>query len=189
MKNLIFDIGGVILKDKPNIVLNNIELSIDEKEIINDLFFSDFTNLDLGLESLEEHYNKCSLNFNNDIKKYLINYYLYRPFNEKLLNSIINYKDNFNIYILSDNNRETISYLKEKLDFIDGWIVSCDYNSLKRDGKLFDILLSKYNINPKESLFIDDNVVNIIVAQSKELKTFLFDNNIEELIDYINKQI
>ena len=60
MKNVIFDLGGVILKDSPISILNN----VDDYEILKK-FFDDWTLLDLGKISLEEKFLSC--NFSNKI--------------------------------------------------------------------------------------------------------------------------
>lgn len=40
-------------------------------------------------------------------------------------------------------------------------VMSCDYNICKTDVKLFEIARDKWNIDPAESLFIDDNIGNL----------------------------
>ena len=186
MKNLIFDLGGVILSGDPSSVLDKLNLNDEDKLLINKLFFYDFSKLDLGLESLLDHYNNCNFNFDDKVKDELIHYYLYRSYNIEVIDLINKYKDLYNIYILSDNNKEAISYLKDKFRFVKGWIISCDYGSLKRDGKLFDILLDKYHIKAEESLFIDDNIININKGKEKNFNTFLFNDNAGELSNYLN---
>lgn len=57
IKNIIFDLGNVILEGTPSIVLDRFNL---DKELYNDIeknFFSNWNNLDLGLISLEEFFN------------------------------------------------------------------------------------------------------------------------------------
>ncbi len=181
MKNIIFDLGGVILYDKPNSVLLNFNL---DKDVYNELniFFNDWNELDLGKKTLEEKYNECNFldEINIKYKDFLLNYYKYRKINIELIDMINKLKENnYDIYILSDNNHETYNYYKNHPFFknIDGWIVSCEYGVLKKDGKLFNILIDKYNLNPSECYFIDDKVENIKEAQKLGIKGYVFDNN------------
>ena len=181
MKNIIFDLGGVILYDKPNSVLLNFNL---DKDVYNELniFFNDWNELDLGKKTLEEKYNECNFSdeINNKYKDSLLYYYKYRKINIELIDMINKLKENnYDIYILSDNNHETYNYYKNHPFFknIDGWIVSCEYGVLKKDGKLFNILIDKYNLNPSECYFIDDKVENIKEAQKLGIKGYVFDNN------------
>lgn len=89
--------------------------------------------------------------------------------------------NDYNIYLLSNNNKETANYLR-KLPFyqdISGEVFSCDYNIVRPNPDIYNILLNKYNLIPEECLFIDDNQNNINIA--KELgfitKQFIPDNH------------
>ena len=187
IKNIIFDLGGVLLKGKSSSVLNNLDL--DHKtfsELIK--FFVNNIDLDLGNETVEERLKKCG--FNNEIlnkyKDLLLNYYKYRELNYDLIKILNKLKQNkYNIYILSDNNKEAYEYYKSSKYFknIDGWVISYEYNTTKKDGILFDIFLKKYNLNPKECYFIDDKLINIEVATKKGIKSFQFNENIDSLLN------
>lgn len=185
MKNIIFDLGGVILYDKPISILRDFDI---DKDTYNELyiFFNDQKELDLGKKTLEEKYSECNFSetINNKYKDILLNYFKYRKINLDLINMINKLKENnYNIYILSNNNYETYNYLKNHDFFknIDGWVVSCEHGVLKEDGKLFNILIDNYNLNSSECYFIDDKIENIKEAQKIGMKGFLFDNNIDDL--------
>ena len=119
-------------------------------------------------------------------KDKLINYYKYREIDKELLELISKLKlNNYNVYILSDNNKEAIEYYESNnlFDSIDGYIISYEYNKLKRDGILFDILLNKYNLNPNECYFIYDLEININEAKKHGIKGYLYNNDINDLYD------
>lgn len=119
-------------------------------------------------------------------KDKLINYYKYREIDKELLELISKLKlNNYNVYILSDNNKEAIEYYESNnlFDSIDGYIISYEYNKLKRNGILFDILLNKYNLNPNECYFIDDLEININEAKKHGIKGYLYNNDINDLYD------
>lgn len=119
-------------------------------------------------------------------KDKLINYYKYREIDKELLELISKLKlNNYNVYILSDNNKEAIEYYESNnlFDNIYGYIISYEYNKLKRDGILFDILLNKYNLNPNECYFIDDLEININEAKKHGIKGYLYNNDINDLYD------
>ena len=185
IKNIIFDLGGVLLKDSPISILKKFNI---DKNTYNTLkiFFENWNNLDLGKETLEEKFQSC--NFSKEIQdKYkiiLTEYYKYRLINIELINIINKLKENnYKIYILSDNSKESYKYYKNNLLFknIDGWIISCEYNTTKKDGILFDILLEKYNLNPKNCYIIDDKNRNIEEAKKHGIIGYHFNNNIEHL--------
>ena len=187
MKNIIFDLGGVLTIGKPYSILDNLNLDSDT---YNDLkrFFEYYRELDLGNISLEEAFNNC--NFAEDIKTkykdYVINYYKHRIFNKELFDLIKRLKmNNYKVYILSDNNREVANYYQsyELFKDIDGGVVSCDYGTVKRDGTLFDIILDKYNLKPEECYFIDDNEINVKVGEEHGIKGYIY--SINDSIDKI----
>jgi len=193
MKNIIFDLGGVVIEKTPISILDNRNINQNDYEIIR-IFFDNWTNLNLGNETLEEKFNKC--NFKKDIvfkyKDLLVNYYKYRLFNNSLIELIKKLKqENYKIYVLSDNNKEATNYYKKILnDYFDGWVVSCDYNTLKKDGKLFEILINKYNLLVDECFFIDDNQINIDTASKYNIKGYKYNDgeDINKIYKFINSK-
>lgn len=178
MKNIIFDLGSVILKDKPISILKKFNLNETEYNELS-RFFDDWSNLDYGYQTLEDKLNQC--NYSDEIlnkyKKILLNYYEYRDINLELVELIKKLKqNNYNIFVLSDNNKQTYEYYlnNELFSNIDGWVLSCEYNTIKKDGKLFEIIIDKYNLNPKECYFIDDRKINIEIANKYGIKGFIF---------------
>ena len=131
IKNIIFDLGNVILKDNPSIVIENLELSNETYHSIKSKFFDNWNELDLGNETLEEHFNNCGFKFpiDDSVKERLLNYYKYRPFVNEVIELMNNLKsNNYNIFILSNNNKEAYDYLVKLpiFEVVNGWIVSCD---------------------------------------------------------------
>lgn len=194
IKNIIFDLGNVILKDKPSIILENLNLGDEVYNDIKENFFNTWSKLDLGLISLEDFFYQCKFKFivPDNIKEKLINYYKYRPFNENVLNVLHDLKrKEYNIYLLSNNNKETANYLR-KLDFyqdISGDVYSCDYNVIKPNIEIYNILLNKFNLIPQECLFIDDNQSNIETALKLGFKTINYNTLNDNLSLKINKYI
>ncbi len=85
IKNIIFDLGNVILKDSPSGILEN--LKSENWQIIKSKFFDNWNELDLGGETLKEHLDNCRFAFQVDetIREILLNYYKYRPFNREII--------------------------------------------------------------------------------------------------------
>ena len=105
MKNIIFDLGGVILKDEPITFLK--KLNIDDNTYNQlKIFFDDWNKLDLGEESLEDKYLYCNFpkEYDNLYKDKLINYYIYREIDMRLIDCISKLKSSgYNVYVISDN--------------------------------------------------------------------------------------
>ena len=194
LNNIIFDLGNVILKNTPSVVLENLKISNELYQLIKNKYFDNWKELDLGNETLLEHFNNCEIDsyIDDNIKERLLNYYKYRPFNNKIIELMNNLKNNkYNIFILSNNNREAYEYLIKLpiLKCVDGWIVSCDYHILKPDKKIFIKLFETFKIKPEESFFIDDKAENINVAKGLGMKGFILDienHGIDKLIKNMN---
>lgn len=189
IKNIVFDLGNVILKGSPNIVLEQIKIDKKQYESIKNDFFNDWKSLDLGESTLREQLEKCKFDFeiDSEIEEKLLHYYKYRPFNVEILELIKELKNKgYKIYILSNNNKEAEKYLLEIPDFkaFDGWIFSCDYQIMKPDPKIYNILFETYNLKPEECFFIDDSRKNIETGNKLGMAGFVLDcehNGIAEL--------
>jgi putative hydrolase of the HAD superfamily len=194
IKDIIFDLGNVLLFDNPSHIMNILTLSDYEKELVGKQFFNNWEKLDLGEETLLEHFNNCHFNIKIDdvTKDKLIKYYKYRPYNMEILDIMKRLKQNgYNIYILSDNNIDTYKYLKglKELSFVDGWALSCEFHKLKENGNLIKELFNNYNLKPGECFFIDDKKENIEMGKTFGMKghkldysKFKVDALIEDLI-------
>lgn len=174
IKNIVFDMGSVILRGVPKDTING----FDNYELLSN-YFDKINECDYGKITLKEVFDNCKIPSIYSDK--LLNYFKYRKLNNSLLEliKILKNNNNYNVYILSDNNYEAYEYYKNSNLFnnIDGWVVSCSYGCLKKEGKLFDIFLNKYNLNSSECYFIDDNINNINMAKNKGFITYLFNEN------------
>lgn len=188
--NIIFDLGGVILPGKAKDILDKLNLKEEEyNELVG--FFDNWDEMDITDASIEEKFNNYNFSYNikNKYKDKLLKYYELRDYNNKLINLIKDLKNNNNrVYILSDNNKDASLYYKSVLKDLDGYVFSYEYKTIKKDGKLFDILLEKYSLNPSTCYFIDDTKENIEVANSKGINGILYENNDEEIINYFKER-
>ena len=86
------------------------------------------------------------------------------------------------VYLLSNAQRIFTEYEMRSLDlmkFFDGIMISSDYKTKKPDKRFFDILLEKYEIDPKKALFIgNDSRSDIAGAKGVGMDTFYINSNI-----------
>lgn len=95
--------------------------------------------------------------------------------------------DGYEIYGLSNWSAETIPTAFRRYDFFklfDGIVVSGEEKLIKPDKRIYEVMLKRYNLNPEESVFIDDNSNNIQAANELGFKAILFDH-----IENVQKQI
>ena len=73
----------------------------------------------------------------------------------------------FPLYILSNWSAETYPKAEARYEFLkwfDGKIISGEVGKIKPDPEIFHILTNTYNLNPENSVFIDDKLINIEAA-------------------------
>lgn len=192
IKNIVFDVGNVIWKGNSKSIANYIKIDNEEDRAIISTFFEGFRMMDLDEETVEEHYEKWKDNNKIDNDKYknqLVNYYKNREFNSGIINLINKLKENnYRVYVLSNNNKSAINYLKkcEEVKNIDGWVVSYEYKLVKPDEEFFKVLFNKFNLNPEECFFVDDKEKNINAGKKLGMNGHVLDyenNGVNKLID------
>ncbi len=197
IKNVIFDLGNVILKldfDKPIK-----EFTQDEKEIelLKKAIFSDeWIKLDEGIiekeEAVEIMASKLPENLKDTCKrimeKCLLNII---TLNEEIVELIKELKNNgYKTYILSNAPLEIRSFLETNklLDLFDGEIISAEEKLLKPNPKIYELLLNRFDLNANECLFLDDKAENISGAEGVGIHGFIFDyNKFNNLLEELKK--
>jgi putative hydrolase of the HAD superfamily len=181
-KNIIFDIGNVILDFNPKAYLSK-KISDTNKvlEVHKELFQSEeWVMLDRGVIT-EEEARKVIINrskTNGDLIKLAFEgwYDILTPI-ESTVEVIKNLKElKYNLYFLSNFHLLAFEHITEKYDFFklfDGGIVSYKEKLIKPEEAIYTRIVEKYNLNPKESIFIDDVEENIKGAKKLNFNTIL----------------
>lgn len=96
-------------------------------------------------------------------------------------------KEKYKIYGLTNWSAETITIAMKRYDFFNdlvGIVVSGEEKIVKPNPQLYMILLERYGIEAKESLFIDDNFANIEIAKQLGFQTIHLPEgtNLEEIL-------
>lgn len=84
----------------------------------------------------------------------------------------------YKLYVLSNMSREFIAFLRTfpVYGLFDGEVVSCEVRTVKPEPRIYEILLERYGLNPAETLFIDDRRTNIAAAAELGIGGQLFDH-------------
>lgn len=85
----------------------------------------------------------------------------------------------YKLYVLSNMSREFIDFLRKQKVYenFDGDVVSCEVGIVKPMPEIYDLLLERFDLNPAETIFIDDRKENVDAAAAKGIATFHFDRN------------
>ena len=180
IKNIIFDLGNVLLNFKPKEFLLRFT---HDKEYIHQ-FISKVTRsktwleLDRGTNSLENA-RTIFLSKYPDEKDFIELFFdqwmdMLTPIEEnvKILEEVKEL--GYRTYILSNYIIEAFSYIGSKYSFLslfDGQIISGVEKVIKPEKAIYELLLSRYNLAPEESLFIDDVLFFLKPAKKLGMKT------------------
>lgn len=201
IKNIIFDIGNVILNFNIKEVLqkftsNKIEQKFILKNIINSpewlgnaLIDTGYISREDAIEIVKDRTNHCNDKLIVDFWK---NYNDFAQVNTKVLNLIQKLKDNnYKIYLLSNINSHTYNHIKDNklFNLVDGYVFSYIEHQVKPYVGIYNTLLERYKLIPQECLFIDDNIKNIKTAnelgiQGKKVIPDNFESVVQTLKEY-----
>lgn len=197
IKNVVFDNGGVIVEYSAETYLNYFKLPKETQNELNQLFTTkEWVSFAKG-EITSQDFKNYAVNKFPQYKDIVLSIldvknlkFMIPPYT-KTINFIKNLKrHNFRVFLLSDINEDTIKYLNEEIpDFeslFDGVMYSCRIGMIKKEGVIFHELLKKYSLLPQETLFIDDNEINLKMAQKYNINTYRFSNPNQD-IQLINK--
>ena len=186
IKNVIFDLGNVLIDFKPIKYIKSLGYD-DEKalEIFNKTIKdSIWADMDRGIYRDKESYVKAFKTkypeIQDDIDKFLGG-----PWME---NVIFPLKDNLKMidlvkekglkyYILSNYPKDAFEYTYDMCPFIQnayGMVISYDVLMIKPDKNIYLKLLDKYGLKANECLFIDDLDINVEGAKSVGINAFVF---------------
>lgn len=88
-------------------------------------------------------------------------------------------KQTHRLYALTNWSHETFPVALELFDFLhlfEGILVSGEEKLLKPDRRIYELLMSRYGIDGRRALFIDDNPKNVKGAQEAGLNAIRFES-------------
>ena len=194
VQKFLFDLGNVFFDWNPERVLKPI-FNDDERMnfFIKNISFPLLdTRCDAGI-TIEVAVNdavKKFPDFEKEIKLYYPNHRnMVGGFFQKTVDIFYKVKNlNYPCYVLSNWSAETYEGMEETYPFLkdfDGKIISGRDFLIKPDPAIYELAISRFDLVPQETLFIDDRLDNIQAAQNLNFQTIhLTDPSlIQELIE------
>ena len=174
VKKFLFDLGNVFFDWNPERILKPI-FNDDERMnfFINNISFPLLdTRCDAGI-TIEVAVNdavKKFPDFEKEIKLYYPNHgNMVGSFFQKTVDIFHKVKElNYPCYILSNWSAETYEGMENQYPFLnefDGKIISGRDCLIKPDPAIYELAISRFDLIPEETLFIDDRLANIEAAQ------------------------
>ena len=186
----LFDLGGVFFDWDPNHYFKDIFDTSDERAFFLNEVCNDEWNIkqDAGrtIEEAESELIPIFPQYEKEIKMYYKNHrkMIRGTFNSSIqvLNKLK--KKNYECYVLSNWSAETFVGMTDDYPFLqlfNGLLISGEDNLMKPDVAIYELAISRFNLIPQETVFIDDKLENIEAAKKLNLNTIhLVDPNIIE---------
>ena len=185
IKNIIFDLGGVLIDWNPDYVF--LKVFKGDKFKLKEFYekvctFEWNENQDAGypLDKATEDRIKIFPEYEDQIRMY------YGKWEEMIggeikevvtiLKNLVR-ENNFRVLALTNWSAETFPIALKKFDFLhlfEGIVVSGTEKTRKPFSDIYEIILNRYNLIATESIFIDDNIRNIKAANKFGIKTIHF---------------
>ena len=199
IKNLIFDFGQVLIHFKPEIMVNKYVCEPEDSALLQRVVFDRlyWDRLDSGTISDDELMSSCKKRLPERLhaaaEKIYYNWVYNLPEIEGMRELVRNMRDNFGlrVFVLSNAGTALFEHAKELPIFseFEGYIISAECGYIKPNTDIFEYACKTWNINPDETIFIDDTRVNIEGAEAAGLIGYHFDGNVSLLEDYLKRVI
>ena len=191
----LFDLGGVFFDWDPKFFFTKIISDKDEMDFFLTKVCNDEWNLaqDSGrtIEDGEKDIIRKFPQYENLIK-------LYYPNHRKMIKGTFQpsidilkklKQDSYECFVLSNWSSETFVDIPKEFKFMnnfDGLLISGEDKLAKPDPKIYLLAIDRFNLNPQNTVFVDDKLININAAIKLGFKTIHLTNpNIIE--EEINK--
>lgn len=188
IKNVILDMGNVLLSYNPGIPLDVFCKTDEEKQTIRRELFEgpEWVQGDLGYMTCAEKYEsvkaRVPLSMHPSLKRCAYEWRIcMQPIAGALAFCAYIKESGRRIYVLSNASDEFYEYFPKfaPLDYFDGVVVSCDLHMVKPNAGIYRHLLKTYRLNPEECLFLDDMEENVIGAKQEGIQGEVFSGDFE----------
>ena len=194
IKNIIFDIGKVLVDFDPDRIMTNMKIDPDTQKELNRVMFhnplwNEFDRSVLNSDEILERFYKLSPDNKELIRKVfsnLGNMIVPRDYVMPWLHDLK--KQGYRLYILSNYAEYTYELTHEKLKFLelmDGILFSYQCKMIKPEAGIYKELLSRFDLIPSECIFIDDKEENIEGGKSLGINGIVF-HSFEEVKNQLN---
>lgn len=92
-------------------------------------------------------------------------------------------EEGFGVYVLSNASTRIMEQLGHApvIPYVDGVVVSASERMMKPDPSIYQLLCERYDLDPVECLFVDDNEDNCIGARVAGMHAYHFTGDVAEL--------
>ncbi|MCM1058019.1 MAG: HAD family phosphatase [Firmicutes bacterium] len=191
IKNVIFDMGQVLIYFSPESYIARLGVSAEDGEILLREVFRrvEWVRLDHGTiteaEAVEAICRRVSDRLHRAVEELVYRWW------DRPLNPVPGMKElvaelkglGCRIYLLSNANIQQRKYHDRipGTEYFDGRIVSAECKLIKPQREIYQLLLDAYGLSAEECLFIDDSPLNVEGAYCAGIRGIVFDDDLPRL--------
>lgn len=185
IKNIVFDIGGVIVEYDPKGYLSKLFNNSELEEFLYNIIFDseDWKLLDQGKITralAERHMLEAAGRHRYEAQLVLDDWRELMVTKLDTVDLILALRHSgHHLYFLSNIPEDVYLMFQQRRRFMqlfEGGVPSFAAKMAKPDPEIFKLLLHTYELSPAETLFIDDSPANVAAAESLGLTALLFEN-------------
>lgn len=177
IKIIAFDLVGVLVSEK-DIELNEIEDKLER------MFGPNVDDTEFTLKA-RQYIDQNSILMSTTEE---LIFKLYRVREKDLFRNIKDKYNNIKIIIATNHVSFIRNFIEEVFggQHLDDLIISAEIHKIKPNSEFYEYILNKYDINPEELLFLDDNIENINSAKNMGINTIKVNKETIILDEVIN---
>lgn len=200
IKNIVFDVGNVLIKFEPDKMLAAYGLSEEEiSAALEKVFFSrEWRECDRGIGWHDEILPPCLEGLTPRCKEAVKDICFPRDFELRHMPQVEGMPEllaslkaqGYKLYILSNFSFgfHTFAPHVKAFEYCDGLFASCDYMLLKPEREIYEKFFEVFSLKPEECVFIDDTPANIEGSRAAGMDGILF-NALMETPDELSEKL
>jgi len=195
IKNIIFDLGGVIINLDTNLTIHEFNKisAIPFEEVYTQASQTELFNaFDKGKITDFEFFSQLRKQIRYEGSEVDLLYAwnaMLLDVPERRLDLLVNMQQSYNTYLLSNTCEPHIKAFENDLyiehgvknfnDYFDKVYYSCRLGMRKPDKEIFELVLKENALVPEETVFIDDSIQHVKGAGECGIKAYLLPKNME----------
>ncbi len=190
IKNIVFDMGGVLIEWNPARIITRLELPEEDGQLLRREVFSgvEWVMLDRGslteAEAMERMRKRLPQRLHGAVER-CVYWWKEELWPIRGMTELIAELDalGYGIYLLSNATRELHVYFSRipGSEYFDGMLVSSDHLLLKPQHEIYEELFHRFSLDPARCYFIDDSPANIEGASRVGMRGSVFRGDMARL--------
>ncbi|MBR3613821.1 MAG: HAD family phosphatase [Clostridia bacterium] len=198
IKNLVFDLGNVLVEFKPKDYMDRLGFSTEDIDSLFQIIFKDtrWSEFDRGTLKIEEYTSALKVEhpeYKAQIEQMFSGNWtanFLKPKHESI-QFLKKAASNYRIYILSNVSEYVLNYVKTLgfWDKVTSGTYSYMIHCLKPEPEIYKAFFKDNNVIPEECLFLDDLPQNIAASERAGMKGIVFCDNLEDVYQTLDSDI